>query len=117
MMFECFASLMVGNPLLARALTGKPIHGGSQNSFVGAIDIALFTDLETYRQDVDELVGLIKDLPRADGVNEIFMPGEPEHRTCEQRDREGIPLPDGTARNLVEVAEKLGVPVPGWLQP
>ena len=116
MMFECFSSLMVGNPLVARGLTGQSIHPGSQNSFVAAIDIALFTDLESYKTDVDELVDLIKGLPKADAVDEIFVPGELEGRTYDQRVQEGIPLPDGTARNLAEVAQKLGVPVPEWLQ-
>jgi ureidoglycolate dehydrogenase (NAD+) len=116
MMFECFSSLMVGNPLIARKLTGQSIHPGSQNSFIAAIDISMFTDLESYKNDVDDLISLIKGLPRADGVDEIFVPGEPEDRTFDQRVREGIPLPDGTARNLGEVAQKLGVPVPGWLQ-
>ena len=117
MMFECFSSLMVGNPLVARKLTGQSIHPGSQNSFVAALDISMFTDLETYKDDADELIDLIKGLPKADGVDEIFVPGEIENRVYDQRANEGIPLPDGTARNLAEVAQKLNVPVPEWLQP
>jgi ureidoglycolate dehydrogenase (NAD+) len=116
MMLECLSSLFVGNPLLARKLSGKSIRGGTQNSFVAAIDIATFTDLETYQRDVDETIELIKDLPKADGFDEILVPGEPEDRIYETRVETGIPLPDGTARNLVDVAEKLGIPVPEWLQ-
>ena len=116
MMLECLSSLFVGNPLVARRLSGKSIRPGTQNSFVAAIDIAMFTDLETYQTDVDELVGLVKGLPRADGVDEIFVPGEPEDQAYDTRVEHGIPLPDGTARNLSSVAEKLGIPVPKWLQ-
>jgi ureidoglycolate dehydrogenase (NAD+) len=115
MLFECFSSLMVGNPLVARKLTGQSIHPGSQNSFVAALDIELFTDLETYKHDVDELIDLIKGLPKADGVDEILVPGEIEDRVYAERTKEGIPLPDGTAHNLAEVAQKLGVPMPAWL--
>jgi LDH2 family malate/lactate/ureidoglycolate dehydrogenase len=115
LMFECLSSLAVGNPLLARRLAGKSIRGGTQNSFIAAIDIAVFTDLETYQSDVDETIDLIKALPKADGFDEIFVPGEPEDRTYETRVQHGIPLPDGTARNLADVAEKLGIPVPEWL--
>lgn len=115
MLFECFSSLMVGNPLVVRKLANQPIHPGTQNSFVAAIDIAMFTDLACYRQDVDELIAQIKALPTADGVDEVLVPGEPEDRTYDQRCQNGIPLPDGTAQNLRQVAEKLGLPVPEWL--
>ena len=81
-----------------------------------AIDIATFTDLDAYRSNADELVELVKDLPTANGVDEVLVRGEPEGRTHDVRARDGIPLPDGTARNLIEVAEKLGIPVPEWLQ-
>ena len=114
-MLECLSSLLVGNPLLARRLGDKSIHGGTQNSFVAAIDIATFTDLETYQRDVDETIDLIKALPKANGFDEILVPGEPEDQTYEARLRDGIPLPDGTARNLADVAGKLGIPVPDWL--
>jgi ureidoglycolate dehydrogenase (NAD+) len=116
MMFECLSSLIVGNPLVARRLAGQPIRGGTQNSFVGAIDIAMFTDLEAYQRDADELVARVKELPTADGFDEVLVPGEPEDRTYDDRVQNGIPIPDGTARNLVEVAEKLDIPVPEWLQ-
>ena len=115
MLFECMASLMVGNPLVARRLAGETIRGGTMNSFVGAIDVATFTDLDAYRSNADDLVELVKDLPTANGVDEVLVPGEPEDRTHDVRARDGIPLPDGTAHNLVEVAEKLGIPVPEWL--
>lgn len=116
MMLECLTSVFVGNPLLTRALAGEPIHPGTQNSFVAAIDIAPFTDLDTYQRDIDRLVERIKALPRADGIDEILVPGELEDRVYEQRMRDGIPLPDGTARNLREVAAELDIPIPEWLQ-
>ena len=64
----------------------------------------------------DELVDAIKGLPKADGFDEILVPGEPEGRVYDERVQHGIPLPDGTVRNLLETAEKLGIPVPEWLR-
>jgi len=43
------------------------------------------------------------------------VPGEPESRVRAQREREGIPLPDGTVRNLRAAAVELGVPLPAEL--
>ena len=49
---------------------------------------------------------------KADGVDEIFVPGEPEERVYLDRSENGIPLPGGTISNLKNVAEKLSIPVP-----
>ena len=78
LIFECLSSLMVGNPLLTAAITGPGAPPGVQNSFIGAIDIAAFTDPVEYRAHIDELIAAMKGLPRTEGVDELFVPGEPE---------------------------------------
>jgi len=134
MMFECLSSVMAGNPQLEPALLGResgksaedeqkqavgerlayvPKH--IQNSVVAAIDISTFTDLESYKEHIDNLIDGIKALPKAEGFSEIFVPGEPEERTFIERSKNGIPLPQGTVRNLVAVSEKLGVKLPPGL--
>ena len=116
MMFECLTSLMVGNPLLEPALLGQEgAMRHRQNSVVAALDIGCFTDLAAYRAHVDGLVDGLKRLPRAPGVEEILVPGEPEDRCAEERLRSGIPLPAGTVRNLRAVAERFGIPLPSPL--
>ncbi len=113
LMFECLSSLMVGNPLLEPALQKKPgamIH--HQNSIVAAIDIGTFTDAEAYKAHVDATLDGIKALPPAEGVTEVLIPGEPEDRVHEERSTRGIPLPEGTVRNLKQVAERFKVRVP-----
>jgi LDH2 family malate/lactate/ureidoglycolate dehydrogenase len=44
-----------------------------------------------------------------------MVPGEPEERTYAERSREGIPLPEGTVRNLRSVAERFDVRLPPGL--
>lgn len=116
MMFETLASLAVGNPLLAPVLSGESLRPGTQNSFLVAVDLGMLTDLETYKTDVDALIAQIKSLPKAEGVEEILVPGEPEHRMDAHRRQAGIPLPDGTVRNLIAAAEQLDLEVPTWLR-
>ncbi len=116
LMFECLSSLMVGNPLLELALSGKEgAMRHRQNSVVAAINIGAFTDVEAYRDQVDALIAGLKSLPRAEGVQEILVPGEPEDAVYDERVRHGIPLPIGTVRNLQGVAERFGVPLPPGL--
>ncbi len=112
LIFECLSSLMVGNPLLTAAITGPGARPGVQNSFIGAIDIAAFTDPAEYRTSIDDLVAAMKGLPRVEGVDELFVPGEPEERVYRDRIENGIPLPPGTRDKLNEVAVKFALQVP-----
>jgi LDH2 family malate/lactate/ureidoglycolate dehydrogenase len=116
MMFETLTSLMAGNPLLAPSLTGQEAsRRHRQNSVVAAVDIATFTGVDGYRDEVDRLIDGLKGLPRAAGVSEVLVPGEPEDRCAEERVRLGIPLPPGTVQNLRGVAARLGVTRPANL--
>lgn len=114
LMFECLSSVMAGNPLLSPKLLGldsaPPL--GSQNSVIAAINIGTFTDVEKYKRDIDDLIRGLKTLPKAEGYDEILVPGELEDRTYDQRSQRGIPLPLGTVQRLRAVAEELGVAMP-----
>ena len=131
LMFECLSSVMVGNPLLEPILFSREIKPQAQgekaatagvpsryvgrsmqNSIVAAIDIGMFTDVESYKEHIDNLIDGIKALPKAEGFDEIFVPGEPEERTFNERSKNGIPLPDGTVRNLRSIAERFGIKLP-----
>jgi LDH2 family malate/lactate/ureidoglycolate dehydrogenase len=133
LMCECLSSVIIGNPLLEPHLMGqeaeskpaekaeaKGSHPDSmprhvQNSVVAAIDIGQFTDVESYKEHVDNLIDGIKALPKAEGFKEIMVPGEPEEKTFDDRSKNGIPLPEGTIRNLKEIAGRFGVKLPAGL--
>ena len=113
LMFECLTSLVVGNPLIAPFIEGAP--DGSrhmQNGLVLAVDIGRFGDVEAYAGEVDRLAEALKTLPRAEGVEEILVPGERGDGILEARTESGIPLPSGTWKRLQEVAEPLGMAMP-----
>ena len=117
LMFECLSSLMVGTPLLSSfAAQDDSVKPGTQNSFIAAIDIGFFTDVEGYRENVDKLVKTMKDLPLAEGAEEVFVPGEKEDRMHEERAVEGIPLPPGTVEKLKVAAERFGLEMPAGIE-
>ena len=93
LMFECFSSVMMGNPLLLpKLLNRQPAPPmGTQNCVIAAINIGLFTDLTGYEQNIDDMAGAIKALPKANGFEEIMLPGELEDRTYDERFAKGIP--------------------------
>lgn len=116
LMFECLTSLFVGNPLIEQELTGpEGVRRHSQNAAVIAIDIAPFIDPATYRANVDRMIAAIKTLPRAEGTDEILVPGERGDRVLVERHRDGIPLPPGTWRGLGEVAQRFAIDPPPTL--
>jgi uncharacterized oxidoreductase len=77
--------------------------------YLTAINIADFADPTTFRAQVSDFVRYMKTSPLAPGFTEILMPGEPEYRQIEKRQREGIFIEDETWRQLSELAGSLGV--------
>ncbi len=124
MMMECLSGVMAGNPLLEPTLRedrekkadfngpGGPLSKHVQNSVVAAIDIATFTDVESYKENISNLIDGIKALPKADGFEEIFVPGEVEEKTYLERSKNGIPLPGGTWDKLRAMSERFAVKLP-----
>jgi len=76
-----------------------------------AINIAAFQPLDEFRRMVDDQIVAVKAARKADGVDEILVPGEPEWRTKEQRMREGLHLPQATWDRIVESGQKCGLEV------
>jgi ureidoglycolate dehydrogenase (NAD+) len=113
MMIECMVSLVASNPLVEPNIRpGANPTGYRQNGLAAAIDISAFTDLDTYRSEIDQLAEGLKALPKADGVDEIYAPGERGDAVLAARMKNGIPLPPGTWDRLKAEADKLGIAMP-----
>jgi uncharacterized oxidoreductase len=93
------------------SMPGLPNMSGNAVFFL-VIDIDQFAGAEHFLKEVSGLTHNIKACPKADGVQEILVPGEPERRSCVQRRQSGIPLDDGTWKQLTALAERLNVEEP-----
>lgn len=69
----------------------------------------LFIPLEDFHARMDHLVRTLKAQPRADGFDEILMPGERESRIQGRREAHGIPLPREVVDKLRREAELAGI--------
>ncbi|MDH3235157.1 MAG: Ldh family oxidoreductase, partial [Alphaproteobacteria bacterium] len=76
MMIECLTSLAGGLPLAAPSLGGDGPPFNVQNAAAVAVDPAAFITGDGFADEVDELARALAALPRAEGVDEILMPGE-----------------------------------------
>jgi LDH2 family malate/lactate/ureidoglycolate dehydrogenase len=85
---------------------------GVNGPFILAIDIARFSDPEHFRAEVEAQCAAVTDCLPAEGVDAVFLPGQPELMNRAVREREGVPVPETTWRELLDLAKALGVDTP-----
>ena len=113
LMIEALASVLPGNAVLGPVLLGLRKEGF--NGLVIAVDPAMFSPIEDFDRDMQSLAQAIHALPPAKGAEPVRLPGERGALTQARRTHDGIPLPPGTTKRLIEEAERLSVPVPASL--
>ena len=102
--------------LLSSGLSGgKASHAGApaargNNVFFLALDPDGFAGTEPLRRQASELADYVRATPRAAGVEAILLPGDPERRTLQSREAQGIPLERNHWIMLVELAQRLECP-------
>jgi uncharacterized oxidoreductase len=107
-------ALSLAGDILAGAISGagcsRPTTTRVGNSFTATLlDPAQFRQGADFDLDVDQLVDYVKSSKLAEGFTEILIPGEPERRERQRRERDGIPVDDETWRQIRETAERYGV--------
>lgn len=108
LMIDIFSGALSGG-LVARE---KPITPKGNCVFMMAVDPARFGGAEHFQREVTSLCDFVRGCPRVEGVEEIFLPGDPERRMMERRLQDGVPLDDGNWAELVKLAQRLQVGVP-----
>ena len=119
------AGLSLLMEVLSGVLTGAAFGGEVRNPFTGldgpqgtghfflALRADLFMPMETFENRMQILAGRIKEQPRAEGFEEILMPGEPEARKERERLAQGIPLTRDVFESLRSEGKRVGLPFPG----
>jgi len=107
--------------ILSGVLTGSSFATGVVGPYVpegpsgcGQLAIALKIDTmlgdRAFAERIDDLIDATKAVPRAEGVAEIFYPGEIEARAEAANRQAGASLPDKTFEDLRALAAGCGVP-------
>ena len=89
-----------------------PLPGRGNSVVVVLFAPALFGGDDHFVGEVTRLAGYVRTTPRAEGVSQITLPGDPERQTKAKRLIEGIAVPDGTWALLAKTAADLGVAAP-----
>ncbi|MEA4838985.1 MAG: Ldh family oxidoreductase [Rhodospirillaceae bacterium] len=102
---------------LAGGLSGAPLagpdpvrHGNA--CWYTATRIESFLPLAEFTAKIGGMIDYVKSSRKAEGVNEILYPGEPEWRARQQRLANGIPVDGVTWAWLARYAAKTGVTPP-----
>jgi len=114
LMIEILSSRLTAMPYGAHII--RKFDDWQNRSFMGhfvqAIDIEAFCPVGEFKQGMDELIEDLKNQPKASGVDEILIPGEPEWRTKIKRKKEGCPIRKEDAELLRRLGTDLKIPFP-----
>lgn len=106
--------------LLGGALTGNGLSRdwwdkgghGVNGVFLQAIAVEELQPLDEFTAKVDELVAFVKSRKTAPGFSEILLPGEQGRRNEQRQLNQGVEIHEGTWREFLVLARKLGVKLP-----
>ena len=111
---DILCSTLSGGLSVPERESGSGIDGflpgaeGKTSHFFGALRINGFMPADEFKKRMDAMIKAHHKLPRAPGVDRIYLAGEVEQETERQR-RQGIPLHPTVVASLQEVAKELGI--------
>lgn len=112
MLMDIFGGVLSGAAFAGRV--GNPHMNFDRPQNVGHLFICfrpdLFMPMAEFKARMDDLIVTMKAEPRADGFDEILVPGERELRSTQKRLREGIPLTPDVVEKLNSEAKTAGLP-------
>lgn len=114
LMIGAFTSILNGSkwgPTMAHMLN-NPHDVANNGHLIQVLDIAAIADVEEFKGRMDAAVDYIKGGKKAEGVQEILVPGEPEHRTYDQQIAQGIKYPAEVIEENRKLADEFGVKTP-----
>ena len=74
-----------------------------------ALDPTAFRPLDEFRRDMDRLARELKDSPKAQGQDRIYVHGEKSFARTEKFRKEGIPLDPKVVDGLKKIGTDLGI--------
>jgi uncharacterized oxidoreductase len=111
-------ALAVVTELLAGALSGGPtiqpgnprLGGTINNMFAVLVDPARLAGVDWLRREIDGFLEYVKASPPADPNAPVLVPGDPERLARDERSRAGITVDATTWEDILQAAEKVGLP-------
>jgi LDH2 family malate/lactate/ureidoglycolate dehydrogenase len=77
-----------------------------------AVEVDSFMDLPDFKAAMDKAIREIRNCEKAEGVKRIYVPGDIETETREDRLANGIPMPGPVVEDFEKLGADLGLPFP-----
>lgn len=103
---ELLGQVFSGADSFAQEGRGGAIMGHSGTGMI-VLRADLLRPLQDYQARADHLQKRVRAVSPAPGFDEVLVPGDPERRTREVRECDGIPVDGDTWQSLVDTAESL----------
>ena len=103
-MFDILAGGLSGN-----GCTNKEDRHIGNGIFMEALKVESFIPLRDFYAEVEKFIKFVKSSKIAPGFKEILVPGEPENRTLQERNKKGIFIDDTTWQEIKNRAKELKV--------
>ena len=87
---------------------GKPTPA-NLGHFFGAWRVDAFRPVDDFKVAMDDLQQRLKNTPKAEGQDRIYIHGEKEYETAENYSRDGIPINPKVVEDLKAIAENMAV--------
>jgi LDH2 family malate/lactate/ureidoglycolate dehydrogenase len=96
------------NLVYPRDEEGNPLPSAIGH-FFGAWRVDAFRPVDEFKAAMDDLQQRLKNAPKAEGQDRIYVHGEKEYEKTEQNLRKGVPLNPKVAADLRAIGDELGV--------
>lgn len=112
---EIFSGILSGalyaDRVYPKSKDGKPLPSGIGH-FFGAIRIDAFRSKEEFKRDMDDIMHRLKNAPKAEGAQRIYIHGEKEFEEAEKLAKLGVPLNSKVIEELRNIARQLDMDKP-----
>lgn len=96
--------------VLTGTITALNTDQDPRGHFFGAIRVDAFRPPAEFKRDMDRLITDLRSTPPVKGQERVYVAGEIEFETAQERAEQGIPLHESVLKGLREVAEQVGLP-------
>ncbi len=109
---DVFCAILSGaayaNTVYPKTPEGKPLPSAIGH-FFGAWRLDAFRPVDEFKAAMDDLQQRLRDTPKVEGEDRIYIHGEKEYEQADVNARDGIPLNPKVVADLKAIGEELGV--------
>ncbi len=110
MMVDVLSGVLTGSGFLTQVHSPyKTAEKSNCGHLFIAVNIEAMQPLAEFNARMEQYIAEVKSVPRAQGFDEIFYPGEIEARNNLRNREEGIQFPDDTLADLKRIAKETGL--------